>query len=366
VKKILPLSIIILFLFLASACNEQPKVVKNSPVSLEVNKTNFTIMNWKIDNSHVEAVTGKMTVNKIPVAGAKIQISNKRTIETDKNGEFSFTVNRNVLGNNTIHVINVDNAKVMGKSLDKKTKGSLLALKKNLAVYYPIKIDQVTTNSKDRQLMDVYAHTILNEGEEYPSFTPDKYKIGGTIKDANGNPVAGATINLRRDGVEGFSMSKPSDQNGKFEMYYLPEDDEDHYFYVHYKDINYTLPPKKVYQFPADISVNIDVTLPKDGSIIMDTPPTLVTETAPGALYKGTLIGVNVDKSVNYTITIPNKNGEFVLTLPNDEWKKNPSFFETTYNNFLSEGKKSGDLIDSSFIPQPKESDPTTIKAVKK
>ena len=89
------------------------------------------------------------------------------------------------------------------------------------------------------------------------------------LKDAEGKPVQGATVNLRRDGVEGFSMSTPSDNNGKYTMYYLPEEDENHY----------------------------------------------------------------------------------------------SSFFEVSYAHFLEKSKKSGEVISSSFIPAPKETEPNHIHA---
>jgi hypothetical protein len=172
-------------------------------------------------------------------------------------------------------------------------------------------------------------------------------------------------VNLRRDGVEGFSMSTPSDKNGVYTMYYMPDEDENHYFYVHYNNINYTLPEYRAYNFPADVGVNIDVTLPRTGTVIIDKPPTLVTTLAPGALYKGTLIGVNVDKNVKYTISIPDKDGNFILTLPKTEWDKNPSFYETVYNKFLLKDIKSGDVVNSNFIPAPKVKEPNQIKPSK-
>lgn len=321
-------------------------------------------MNWQTDGSHTAHVTGKILSDQQPVSGVKVQINDNRIITTDKNGKFYFTVNRNILGTMSIHAINSDEAKMNGKSVEPSTKKALLALKKDISVEYPIKIEKVKTNAKNNNLVDVYARALLKKGEKYPNFTPDKYKVGGTVKDANDHPVQGAVVNLRRDGVEGFSMSTPSDQNGIFTMYYMPDADTDHYFYVHYNGKNYTLPEYKVYNFPDSVSVNIDVTLPKDGTIITDKPPTLVTTTAPGALYKGTLIGVNVSKNESYSISIPNNDGSFVLTLSKAVWDQHPSFFEVGYSKFLEEGKKSGDIVDSSFIPQPQTTDPVHIQAI--
>lgn len=359
-KKIYLITVCSLILFVLSACNSQST---QTNVSLTFNRSDFSFMNWQVDGSHTAHVTGKIISDQQPVVGVKLQI-NGRIVTTDNKGKFYFTVNRNILGSMSIHTINSDQAKINGKNVEQNTKKALLALKKDISVEYPIKIEKVKTNAKNNNLVDVYARAQIKKGEKYPNFTPDKYKVGGTVKDADGHPVQGAVVNLRRDGVEGFSMSTPSDQNGNYTMYYLPDADTDHYLYVHYDDKNYTLPEYKVYNFPDSVSVNIDVTLPKDGTIITDKPPTLVTTTAPGALYKGTLIGVNVSKSESYTISIPKPDGSFVLTLSKAAWDQHPTFFEVSYSKFLEEGKKSGDIVDSSFIPQPKNTDPAHIQAI--
>ncbi|MEH7094018.1 hypothetical protein [Neobacillus vireti] len=52
-----------------------------------------------------------------------------------------------------------------------------------------------------------------------------------------------------------------------------------------------------------------------------------------------------------------------MLTMPKKEWNKHPSFFEVSYANFLEKRKKSGEVIRSSFIPAPKETEPNHIQA---
>lgn len=356
--------IFVLFLSVSACSKETEKrdtILKKDDLSMILDKSDFTMMNWKVDNSHTEHVTGKIVSKDTPIKGVKVQISNKRIMETNDKGEFYFSVNRNILADQNVHVVNVDKATIKGKELDKQTKKILLGLNKRVLVHYPIRVNKVTTNSSNKDLVDVHGTAIVTNGEQFPNFTPDKYKVGGTVKNFDGTPAVGATVNLRRDGVEGFSMSEPSDKDGKYAMYYLPEDDEDHYFYVHYNGKNYTLPPYKVYNFPEDISVNIDITLPKDGTIIVDKPPTLVTTLAKGALYKGTLIGLNLSDDVNYTISIPNRDGSFVITLPKKEWDKKPTFYEIVYSHFLENGHKSGDIISSELIPKPKLNEPNHL-----
>ena len=318
--------------------------------NFHLEKKTLTVVPWKYDGTQSETVKAKLTLNGKPVEGAEVETALKATKKTDKNGEVAILLNKDRILKKTVSVINADEAKIDGKTLSDKEKKSIVGLKDTLTIEYPISVQSVKSNEKDKTLVDVNGQVKLAKEQYYPTFVPSLYKIAGIVKDADGHPVKDATVNFRRDGVEGFTMSKPSNKNGEYELYYLPEDEEDHYMAVIYKNTVYTLPPNKVYNFPEDIGVTIDITLPKTGTVIADKPPTLVTKTAPGALYKGTLIGVNVPKNVKYTITIPKPDGTFTLTLPKSEWEKNPTFFETIYTNYLVQPKKSGDLIDSNFI----------------
>lgn len=359
--------IIVGLFIIITACSAQKtetKVVTNQPdISFTLDQTKFTVTSWKLDNSHLETVTGRLLVDEEPVKDAIIQVTNKRTLKTNERGEFSVVVSRNRLDYKQLQVMSVSEATIKGKALNEVTKKSLVGAEVYILVYYPIEIEKVVVNQKDKTLVDVHAKAILSEGHKYPAFGPEKFKVGGTVKDASGTPVEGATVNLRRDGVEGFTMSEPSDQDGIFTMYYLPEDDENHYFYVHHQGITYTLPPKKVFLFPEDASVNIDITLPEKGTIITDKAPYLVTTTAPGALYKGTLIGVNVAKDVKYRVTIPKEDGTFIVTIAKKEWDKQPTFFETNFSQFLLKAKQSGDRMSSERIPKVKPNEPNEVVA---
>lgn len=344
-KKIYLLFLSVMLITIISACSKE-----DGEATLQLSDKQLTVLSWNTDHSHYKEVSGKLFVGEIPVVGAVVQVSNKRTIDTDKNGEFTFNVDRSKLELQNIKVVSVDKATIDAKSIGEKTAKNLLALKEELSVNFPITIDKVVASEENPENVEVHAHAEMAEGQQYPSFGPAKYRVSGTIKDANGNPVEGATINLRRDGVEGFSMSHPSDANGVYYLDYVPEDDENHYFYVHYNDVKYTLPEYKVFLFPEDLSVNVDVTLPAEGTIINDAPPTLVTTTAPGAVYKGTLIGVNVPEGVKYSVSIPKKDGTFVVTLPKVEWEKSPTFFQTEFNKFMLEKVVTGDTLSSDLI----------------
>ncbi|NMD71767.1 carboxypeptidase regulatory-like domain-containing protein [Bacillus sp. DNRA2] len=352
---------------LLAACGTKQEVVSQSRnVKMTLDYHDIAVSEWKSDGSHHVEIKGTLTVEGEPVVGAKIQNSERRIMKTNENGEFSLTVDSNIVEKNVIKVIDVRDATVEAKKLNKQTKKSLLALEDEIVIHYPIEVDKVEANQENSELVDVYGKAQLHKGEKFPKFGTYKYRVTGTIKDHSGHPVEGATVNLRRDGVEGFSMSDPSDANGVFAMYYIPEDDENHYFsvYVPSKNKTYTLPENRAFLFPDDVGVNIKITLPETGNVIDDTLENLIATTEPGSLHRGVLIGVQTDE--DYSITVPKRDGSFTLTISKAVWENNPKFYELNYQGFHEDEITSGDTLSSSQIPKPAKYDPVDIKATKK
>ncbi|MEH7383762.1 Ig-like domain-containing protein [Bacillus sp. JJ1533] len=372
-SKILCLLFVSILILGLSACmNSGEKMGKKeaqiAKISLELEQNKFPYESWKMDNSHQKLTKGQLLVDDKPVEDAVIQVSNKRKTTTDTNGEFSILLDTNMIRSDYVHVSSLDEATVGGKPLPVKLKKDLLALEQELMVYFPIEIDRVEENKEDHHLVDVYARAVLNENEEFPKFGVEKFPIMGTIKDANGNPIEGATVNIRRDGVEGFSMSDPSNENGEYAMYYIPEDDENHYLnvYVPSENITYTLPEGKAFLFPDDFGIKLDIVLPKEGTIIKDEPPTLVATDAKGALYKGVLIGLNTPDDSTYSTTVPQRDGSFVVTLPKKAWEGNPSFYQINYRGFSESEINLGDTLPSDFLPLPQKNEPNQIVSTEK
>ncbi|WP_226036645.1 hypothetical protein [Aquibacillus saliphilus] len=332
---------------------------KEIEAELSLEKDTFQVVEWKPDNSNHEENVGKLTANGQAVVGAVVQISDKRTTETDEKGEFTLTLDANMVEKNTIRVVDLDDATIDGEALSQEEKEKIGQLETVMSVHHPIVIDEVVTNEENSDLVNVHAQAITVEGEKYPKFGVEKFSVAGVIKNEDGTPVEGGTVNLRRDGVEGFTMSDPSNEKGEFAMYYIPEDDENHYFYVYHEGITYTLPPRKTFLFPDENGIELSIILPSEGTVIKDEPPTLVAQTAPGALFKGNLFGLNTD--ADYLISIPKRDGTFTVTLPKTAWEKNPSFYQIMYRKFHEEAIQPGDILKSSIIPDPVVSEPDEI-----
>jgi hypothetical protein len=115
---------------------------------------------------------------------------------------------------------------------------------------------------------------------------------------------------------------------------------------------------------PEDTSVEINIVLPKEGTIIEDQPPNLISKTSSGAMYTGVLVGLDVPKDVNYTITVPDQEGRFLLAVSQAVWEQYPSFFETKLSKFVEEGTLTwGDTLPPGFF-QPRVNDPKDIQTI--
>ena len=88
---------------LLAACSEKLKETNNEKatevsttesmdVKMDIDSNQITVTEWKEDGSHHVEIAGHLSANGKPVKGAKIQISERRMMETGKNGDFSLTV----------------------------------------------------------------------------------------------------------------------------------------------------------------------------------------------------------------------------------------------------------------------------------
>ncbi|WP_276354237.1 carboxypeptidase-like regulatory domain-containing protein [Cohnella caldifontis] len=341
-----------------TAASAAPTAAK---VSLSLDQATLSVQTWKMDNSHMMSVKGKVQADGQPVSGVEVNLADKRSVTTGEDGAFEFRVDRSIPQSIPIRVKSADKASVAGKPLDDSTKSALLAAESFVQVYHPIQITEVKAAPGDPDSVEVHARAVMGEGEEFPTTKLANYAIKGTVKDAGGNPVKGAEVSFYREHGEGWAKSAPSDENGAYMFYTSPEEDEDATFQVFVGDTKYTLPENRVYHFPEDTSSQVDITLPAEGTVIVDKPPTLVSQKTEGAVYWSQMYGLSVGEGVSYTITLPDKDGSFVVTVPKSVWDQSPTFYETRYSRFLIDPIAPGDPVSSADIPAPQPGDPQQI-----
>jgi hypothetical protein len=358
-------NVAILFLTAAvlAGCTDSKSNKQDQDFKLTVEQTSFSLKQWKSDGSHRSSIGGTFMQGNQPVANAVLHAGNsKRNIETGDDGSFQILLDQSLLGETNVQVISLDHATINGKPIPQDQADKGIALSSALNVYYPIKIISTTVSAQDPDKTEIKGRLIADKTASVAFFQEDKFKIAGHVKAMDGKPVQGAIVWIDRDRGEGFAKSTPTEDNGYFSMYYLPEQDEDTNLTVDYKSVKYTLPANKVFHFPENTSLNIDITLPREGTVIEDKPPTLVNHTAPGALYVGMMVGLDVENDVSYKVTIPDAEGNFTMTVPTKVWEGNPTFFETNMSKFIEKDKlKPGDSVPSSFI----EMEPDAARNIK-
>ena len=335
------LSFICITLLSLSGCT-----VKESEVGkahLIIKKTAYPLRLWQPNGSYIETATGSLLLGNNPIEKAKIQIGDK-FVETDSKGTFEYSVDESKLSKKEIHVSSLNRALADGKKLSKEKKQSFGQVNGKINVFYPIKI--LSEQESDKKTI-VTAQVLTESQSPYPTVRTGKYAIMGTIKDAEGNPVKGAVVSITREKGEGWAHSKPSDNKGHYLLAYLPEDDEESTFKVSAGDVQYTLPEGKVYQFPNNTSVEVDVKFPKSGTFIDDSPPYLISKVIPGSMKTGTIVGIDGVSPKDYSISVPDDEGHFRLIIPIELWKKKPTFFEKKVEEFYP-----GELTKEDFIPK--------------
>lgn len=327
---------------------------------IELNQTSFAAMSWKSDGSHLVAVKGKLTLGNRPVANARLHAaSHGRNIATDADGSFELLVDRSLIANRPVTVASVQGAMVAGKPIRNEEAAAILSAFSAISVYHPITVTKV--EPADASRVKVHARFMIEPGDRISYFHLDKYQIAGQVADAYGRPVKDAIVWMDRDNGEGFAKSTPTDRDGRYEMYYWPED-EDTNLTVIVGTRRYALPDGKVFLMPRNTSVDIRIRLPKEGSVIDDKPPTLICTTSKGATYAGLLAGLDVQPGTPYSMTIPDRQGRFVLTVPKKAWEKRPLFFETRLRKFVGASKalREGDELPGGFV-LPGNHDPRLV-----
>ncbi|OXS57315.1 hypothetical protein B1A99_17660 [Cohnella sp. CIP 111063] len=329
---------------------------------IELEKTSFTVKTWRTDGSHIAAVKGKLICGGQPVAGAEVQAGlNKRRLRTGEDGSFDLRVDRSLLAYAPIRVVSANEAKIAGKPIGQREADGLASAFAAITVYHPIQVIGEKSDEADASRVNVQARIRSEAGDAISFFQVDKYRIAGRVEDADGNPVKGAIVWIDRDRGEGFAKSTPTDGDGKYEMFYWPEEEETNLTVI-VGPRRYALPEGKAFVLPRHTSVDIRIRLPREGVIIDDKPPTLMCETAKGATYSGLLAGLDVPPDVPYTVTIPDRDGRFVLTVAKEVWERRPALFETRLTKFIGQEKvlKAGDALPVGFVAA-NDQDPRVI-----
>jgi alcohol dehydrogenase (cytochrome c) len=320
---------------------------------IEVNGGAVGLALWQASNSNEASVTGRILLGGRPVQGARVSVD-RYTLPrvTDANGGFTANVDRTLARRHPIQVVDASHATVGGKALSTAQQNALRAASGGISVGYRI-VDAHTKVLKNGNVQ-VTGRAVRTDGAPAPGVVQLSYRLQGTITDASGKPVQGATVVSRTTDRDFWTFSLPSDANGHYVSFFSASDEQGNdpvplNVQVAYGRTSYSSGQANA-NFKRLSSATMNVKLPASGASI----PVPTTTPDAGAFYRGLLVGVAGPKGVVQPVsaTWPDANGRFTLVLPHQARGTSLRFWESDFVTFSRIPARPGGPTEPSSTPK--------------
>jgi alcohol dehydrogenase (cytochrome c) len=328
----------------AAAAGGSPRIViKGGAVPLTL---------WKAASSNEAAVSGRIVLGGKPVVGAKVALD-RYTIPqaTDKNGVFTANVDSTMPRRHPVHVVDASGASVGGKRLSSAQQSSLRAASGGISVAY--KVFGPSAKRQSNGQVVVSGRLARADGAAAPGVVLLSYRLQGTITDASGKPVQGATVVTRTTDRDFWTFSLPSNANGHYVSFFSASDEQgsdpvELNVQVAVGQKSYS-PGQTNAKFKRLSSSTMNVKLPASGLGL--TVPT--TSQEGGAFYRGILVGVSGPGGIIKPVAArwPDARGRFSLTLPRLKKGTTLRFFEIDFTQFSGSAAHAGGPVATRSWP---------------
>jgi hypothetical protein len=306
---------------------------------------------WRLDSPNTTNAYGCITYDGKPVSGVRVAVEQyELPARTDAKGGFSYPVDTTVPTRYRVHVTGVSAAEVGGAAATPAQKEALRATESSLSVYF--KLGNVKTTKRSDGAIVVSGRATFENGEPPPPVVLYSYRLSGRLLDANGKPVAGATVSTRSVDREVWTISRESDRTGHYNSIFYPTGDADPVGFlirVAVGDTVYDFRNNELAFFAKLKSAELDLQLPKHGLHMDVSEP----RAYPGAVYEGVLIGVaDSGKPVHpVAATWADEQGNFRFVLPKSSAGKHVAFWESQLYAFSRTPAKPGAPVDLANYP---------------
>jgi len=309
---------------------------------------------WSASDPNTALVSGQLLLGGKPVKGAAMEVDDY-TLQnrTNADGRFFYLVDTTFPRRHVVHVVRLSHATVGGAALTAADREVLIAASGAFNVGYRVSGLHVSSSGGNVVLSGRISYA---DGHAAPPVVLYTYQLSGTITDASGHPVAGATVVTRTQDRNYWTFSTPSDANGHYVSFFTASDAAGENpvpltVQVASGAISYASPTGKNVDFTQLHSATMDVRLPASPG----APLALPTATSfPGAVYQGTIVGVSGPNGVVKPIsaTWPTANGSFRLVLPASVKGKPLRIWEDYSTFFQSSEARPGGPIDLGIWPR--------------
>jgi alcohol dehydrogenase (cytochrome c) len=272
---------------------------------------------WQAASSNVAQVTGRLLLGGKPVAGAGVAVDRYLLPQrTDAQGRFVYPVDKTLARRHPIRVVDASQARIGNRPLSAGERQTLLQASSGISVGYRI-VDLRASTAKGGNVL-VTGRATRSDGAPAPGVVLLSYRLDGTITDAHGSPVSGATVVTRTTDRDFWTFSQPSNASGHYVSFFSASDESGDdpvplNVQVALGRTSYSAGIKNV-SFAQLHSATMDVKLPASGLAL--SLPTSTPES--GAFYRGLLVGVAGAHGVIRPLAAqwPDSNGRFSLLLP--------------------------------------------------
>ena len=142
---------------------------------------------------------------------------------TDSNGGFQANVDATLAQRHPVVVVDASHATAGGKALSASQQRSLGSASAGFSVGYRIADAHAKTLKNGNVL--VTGRAVRADGAPPPGVVQLSYRLSGTITDAAGNPVAGATVVTRTTDRDFWTFSLPSNAQGHYVSFFTASDE---------------------------------------------------------------------------------------------------------------------------------------------
>jgi hypothetical protein len=253
---------------------------------------------------------------------------------TDAAGRFFYRIDATIPRRHVVRVLRLAKATLGARPVTAAQRRALIRVRAGFSVGYKV---------SDLRAASSGGHVVLTGRISYGNGAPPPkvvlftYRLSGTITDAAGHPVAGATVITRTQDRDFWTFSSPSDADGRYVSFFTASDEAGENpvpltVQVASGATPYASATGKNVNFSQLHSATMDIRLPPSGALPLPT-----SRSYPGAVYEGTLVGVSGPAGVikPLSATWPDATGRFRLVLPGSArgallrvWEDYSTFFQ--------------------------------------
>ncbi|HZT91371.1 MAG TPA: PQQ-binding-like beta-propeller repeat protein [Gaiellaceae bacterium] len=313
----------------------------------------FTVRVWSATRSNTQVVSGRLLLRGRPVEGAVMQVDNYTLRNrTNASGAFFYRIDVTLPHRHVVRVQRLSGATVGGRPLSTAQRRALLRVAGGFSVGY--RINGVHARASGGHVV-VTGRLSYADGTASPPVVLFTYLLQGTITDANGKPVQGATVVTRTQDRDFWTFSTPSDASGHYTSFFTASDESGANpvpltVQVALGHLSYASKFGVTVNFTALRSATLNIKLPASGTSL--APPT--STSYPGAVYEGTLVGASGPGGVVKPLaaTWPTANGTFRLVLPGSVRGKPLRLWEDNSTFFQPHPATPGGAVDTAIWPR--------------